>query len=422
MKETTLTRADAPWTTRRPGVVDRLAARVVSRLLEGLSDGRLTIEGPFGTQTFGRTTGLAGTISVHDASLFTRVLTGGTLGAARAYVDGQWSADDLTAVCRVFARNLDTAYQLDDGWARLSAPWFKMAQRLRRNTPRGSRRNIQAHYDLGNDFFALFLDESMTYSCGIFDRPDATLFDASMAKIDRLCRKLDLGPSDHLVEIGTGWGALAIHAAATYGCRVTTATISREQHRLARERVLAAGLEHRIDVQLVDYRDLRGQYSKLVSVEMIEAVGAEFLDTFFATCRRLLAPGGRMVLQAITVPDVRYERYLRTVDFIEQDVFPGSRLVSVGAMRAAARRTGDLRPGRVDDLTPHYAETLRQWRQRFHARQDDVRRLGYSEALIRQWDLYLASCEAGFAERSTGLVQMEFDRPSTGAGGRMSRD
>jgi cyclopropane-fatty-acyl-phospholipid synthase len=400
---------------RRPGWADRLAVRLIERQLATLREGRLTVSGPFGTRTFGGGGDLAATITVREVAAYRRVLTGGTLAAARSYVRGDWTTDDLPSVCRIFTRNMETAYRLEGGWARLSEPWLRAARWLRRNTRRGSRRNIQAHYDLGNDFFQLFLDDTLSYSCGIFERADASLHGASVAKMDRICRKLDLRPDDHLLEIGSGWGGLAMHAAARFGCRVTTATISSEQRALALERVRAAGLADRVTVLLADYRDLGGCYDKLVSVEMIEAVGAAFLDTFFAQCGRLLAPGGRMVLQAITVPDDRYARYLGSVDFIEQDVFPGSCLVSVGAMRAAASRTTRLQPGAVEDLTPHYAATLRCWRERFLDRLDQVRRLGYSDEFIRRWEFYLCACEAGFAERSTGLVQIEFAQPGPAA-------
>ena len=401
---------------RRPRLVDRLARRAVEAHLAALRHGRLTIVGPFETRTFGPAGAPAVTVSVADPAAYRRLLFGGTIAAARAYVRGDWTVDDLPAVCRIFVRDWDLAVGLERGLARLSEPVLKAASWMRRNTRRGSRRNIEAHYDLGNDFFQLFLDETMSYSSGVFERDGSTLLDASRAKIDRICRKLDLRPEDHLLEIGTGWGELAIHAASRYGCRVTTATISRQQHELATRRVAEAGLADRITVLLADYRDLTGRYDKLASVEMIEAVGAEYLDTFFRVCAARLRPGGRMVVQAITVPDHRYASYLRSVDFIQQDVFPGSRLVSVGAMTAAAGRATDLVRGEVEDLTPHYARTLLAWRARFLDRLDDVRRLGYSEAFIRRWDFYLCACAAGFSERTTGLVQVTWRRPAVVAG------
>jgi len=419
MKPTVAT-ATLSDTHARKGWLDGVAHRLVDRTLTGLREGRLTVVSPFGTCAYGTTGDLAATIHVADPSMFRRLLTGGTLAAARSYVRGEWRADDLTAACRIVARNLDVADRLDGGWARVSAPFFAAVHRARRNTRSGSRRNIHAHYDLGNEFFALFLDDSMTYSCGIFEHEQSSLAEAQLAKVDRILEKLHLKPTDHLLEIGTGWGALAIRAASRFGCRVTTTTISRQQRDVAERRVRDAGLADRVEVLLADYRDLTGTYDKLVSIEMIEAVGAEFLDTFFEHCGRRLGPGGRMGIQAITVPDSRYEGYVRSVDFIRQDVFPGSSLVSVRAMNDAAARSTDLHHESVEDLTPHYARTLREWRARFLDRLDDVRSLGYSEDFIRRWEFYLASCEAGFAEATTGLVQMVYTRPTSGSVGDQS--
>ncbi len=408
MSEITL--VQSPAGVRQVGILDRAAKRIVDLRLRDLRHGRLTVVDSAGARAYGTPGDLAATIRVHDPAVYQRLLTGGTLAAARSFVRGDWSADDLTAACRIMARNLDVADRLDSGWARLSKPFFAAAHWMRRNTRRGSRRNIEAHYDLGNDFFRLFLDETLTYSCGVFEDDTTSLADAQRAKIDRICRKLNLRPDDHLLEIGTGWGGFAVHAATRYGCRVTTTTISRQQWEVATERVREAGLGGRVQVLLADYRDLAGAYDKLASVEMVEAVGATFLNTFFERCGHLLKPAGRMVLQAITVPDGRYESYLRSVDFIRQDVFPGSSLVSVKAMNDAAARSTTIRPEAIDDLTPHYARTLREWRHRFMAQLDAVRALGYSEEFIRRWEFYLASCEAGFAERTTGLVQVTYER------------
>ncbi len=411
MTDFTLARADA--SPREAGWIDRAARHLVDRLLRDLRHGRLTVVDASGVRAFGTSGDLSATIHVADPILYQRLLTGGTLAAARSYVRGEWWSDDLTTVCRIMARNMDVADRFDSGWARLSKPFFAAAHWARRNTRRGSRRNIGAHYDLGNSFFRLFLDETMTYSCGVFEEATSSLAEAQRAKIDRICRTLNLQPTDHLLEIGTGWGEFAIRAATTYGCRVTTTTISRQQWEVATQRVREAGLEARVDVRLTDYRDLTGTFDKLVSVEMIEAVGAAFLDTFFQQCGRRLAPGGRMVIQAITVPDSRYEGYLRSVDFIRQDVFPGSSLVSVKAMNDAVARATDMHAEAIDDLTPHYARTLREWRGRFMARLDDVRRLGYPEDFIRRWEFYLASCEAGFTEATTGLVQVAYAKEAS---------
>ncbi len=402
--------------TQKTGWLDRAAHGLIDRELRGIREGRLTVVSPLGTSEYGTAGDLSATIHVSDPGMFRRLLTGGTLAAARAYVRGEWRADDLTAACRIIARNMNVADRLDAGWARLSRPVFSAVHWARRNTRRGSRRNIHAHYDLGNSFFQLFLDDTMTYSCGVFDHEHSSLEDAQRAKVDRMLEKLHLQPGDHLLEIGTGWGALAIRAASRYGCRVTTTTISRQQREIAEQRVQDAGLSGRVTVLLADYRDLAGTYDAVVSIEMIEAVGAEFLDTFFARCSQRLRPGGRLGLQAITVPDSRYEGYVRSVDFIRQDVFPGSCLVSVGAMNDAASRVTDLREASVEDLTPHYARTLREWRTRFLDRIADVRLLGYPDDFIRRWEFYLASCEAGFAEATTGLVQVVFAKPTAVAG------
>jgi cyclopropane-fatty-acyl-phospholipid synthase len=414
---TNATLARTSGQVRGTGVVDRLAARLARRLIDselrGLRHGRLTLADALGSRVHGAAGELTATILVHNPAAYQRMLAGGTLAAARSYVRGDWSADDLTAVCRIMARNLDVADRLDAGWARVTKPIFAAAHWARRNTRRGSRRNIEAHYDLGNSLFELFLDETMTYSCAVFEHAGQSLDDAQRAKMDRLCRQLELRPGDHLLEIGSGWGAFAVHAARHYGCRVTTTTISPQQWAVADRRVREAGLSNRVEVLDADYRDLNGTFDKVVSVEMIEAVGAAFLGTFFEQCARRLAPGGRLAIQAITVPDARYETYLRGVDFIRQDVFPGSSLVSVAAMREAARRSvPSLRQESVDELGPHYARTLREWRHRFLARRDDVRALGDSEEFIRRWEFYLASCEAGFSEGTTGLVQATYVRES----------
>ncbi|MCA9773815.1 MAG: class I SAM-dependent methyltransferase, partial [Myxococcales bacterium] len=270
---------------------------------------------------------------------------------------------------------------------------------------------IAAHYDLGNDFFELFLDETMTYSCGVFERPEASMAEASRAKIDRLCRKLRLGPGDHLLEIGTGWGAFAIHAARKYGCRVTTTTISREQHAWAARKVREAGLEDRVTLLLSDYRDLTGTYDKLVSVEMIEAVGAAYVPGFLAKCASLLRPEGLMALQAITVREQSYAAHLGTVDFIKRYIFPGGELVGLGALCDAVGRATDLRVEHVEDLSPHYAETLRRWRERFEKNRAAIADLGYPERFLRMWEYYLTYCEGGFAERYVGGAQIVLAKP-----------
>jgi cyclopropane-fatty-acyl-phospholipid synthase len=286
-----------------------------------------------------------------------------------------------------------------------------MFHALRRNTKSGSQRNIAAHYDLGNEFFQLFLDPTLTYSSGIFETPKATMEEASIAKYERLCQKLRLGSEDHVLEIGTGWGGFALHAAGRHGCRVTTTTISRSQYQLACKRVEQAGLADRIEVLLEDYRDLSGSYDKLVSIEMIEAVGHEQLETFFDVCGERLKPDGVMVLQGITVPDKDFEAHVRSIDFIKRYIFPGGELVSVGAMNDAASRASGLRLTHLEDLTPHYAETLRRWRSRMFENLPRMRDLGLDDRFLRMWEFYLYYCEGGFEERSIGLVQAVFENP-----------
>lgn len=393
------------------GLLTDFARRLVVQQLASLQHGRLTLVDGHESREFGEPADLEATVFIHNPASYADIAFGGSLGAAEAYIRGDWSANDLTQVCRIFARNIDASDKLERGWAILAAPGAKLLHWLHRNSKAGSGRNIRAHYDLGNKFFELFLDPTMNYSAAIFERPDMTLEEASIAKMDRACRKLQLQPTDHLLEIGTGWGGMAIHAASRYGCRVTTATISREQFQLAQQRVEEAGVSDRVEILLRDYRDLEGRFDKIVSIEMIEAVGHEYLDTYFGACSKLLKPEGMMLVQGITMGDDRYDSYRKSVDFIQKYVFPGSCLTSVSAMCAAAGRSGDLRPAHLEDMTPHYAKTLRVWRENFFARINDVRALGYSESFIRLWNYYLCYCEAGFEEGHCGSVQLLLTKP-----------
>jgi cyclopropane-fatty-acyl-phospholipid synthase len=387
--------------------------RLVTARVKDFASGELVVMDDQGEERLGTPAadGLRVHLRVHNPRLWRRVAFGGLLAATEGYIDGDWDADDLTALARLFSRNMDQVASLDSGLGRLIRPLARTHEWLSRNSRDGSRRNIAAHYDLGNDFFELMLDPTMTYSCGVFERPDATLEEASIAKIDRLCRKLELGTDDHLLEIGSGWGAFAIHAASRYACRVTTTTISSRQHAVVVRRVAEAGLSDRITVLLSDYRDLCGQYSKIVSVEMIEAVGAEYFDRFFRTCASLLRPDGLMAIQAITVADQRFEAARHSVDFIKRHIFPGSCIPSIGALTASSSRVSDLRLVDLEDFTPHYARTLAGWRDNLMRNRDMVERLT-SERFRRLWMLYLAYCEGGFAERHTGLVQMVYARPA----------
>jgi cyclopropane-fatty-acyl-phospholipid synthase len=374
----------------------------------------LTLEDGRGAQSFGSRTGRCGLgarVRVHDARFFGEVAYGGSVGAGEAYMLGYWSADDLTAVMRILLHNREVLGGMESGLAAFSAPLRKLLHWAARNTRGGSRRNIAAHYDLGNEFFALFLDPTLMYSSAVFEAPGMSLEDASVAKLERVCRRLDLQPGDHVLEIGTGWGGFALHAARHYGCRVTTTTISRRQHELARERIAAAGLGERVTLLLEDYRDLSGRYDKLVCIEMIEAVGHEYLETFFAKCSALLKDEGMMLLQAITIADQRYDSARKAVDFIRRYIFPGSCIPSVASLSRAVARASDLRLFHLEDIGPHYATTLGMWRKNLFANLERVRALGLSEQFIRMWEFYLCYCEAGFAERALGDVQALFVKP-----------
>jgi cyclopropane-fatty-acyl-phospholipid synthase len=354
-------------------------------------------------------------VRIHDDRTFAEVAFGGSIGAAEAYMLGYWDADDLTTALRVLLANRAVLDDLETGTARLKAPLQGALHWLNRNTRAGSRRNIAAHYDLGNEFFALWLDPSLMYSAAIFETPATTLEQASAAKNDLICRKLRLRATDRLLEIGTGWGGFALDAARNAGCRITSVTVSREQYELATRRVRDAGLADRVTVLLADYRELdaavHGTFDKLVSIEMIEAVGHDYQPVFFRKCAELLAPGGAMLLQAITIADQQYERARRSVDFIQRYIFPGSCLTSVTNMNAVLTRTTDLRFAHLEDIGPHYATTLAHWRARFRARNAEIRALGFPDTFLRMWEYYFCYCEAGFLERAIGDVQLLLVKP-----------
>jgi len=417
MSSDTLTTAAAAAPGQNVGRLDRVARTLLARQhLQQLRGGRLVLQDADGSHVFGDgDTALRVRIRVRRPRFYRRTVLGGSIGAAAAYIDGDWDCDALTGLFRLILRTGHVSDDLERGPARLFGLLARCAHRARRNSRRGSRRNIRDHYDLGNDLFQLFLDRSMTYSAAVFDRPGLTLEQAQTRKLDRICRKLDLQPEHHVLEIGTGWGSFAIHAARHYGCRVTTTTISRAQYELARERVEAAGLADRVTLLNEDYRHLEGRYDRVVSIEMIEAVGHEHLQTFFAVCNARLRGDGRMALQMITARDDWYERYRRSVDFIQRYIFPGGLCPSLGAISAALGRATDLRITQIEDLTEDYAETLRHWRRRFLDRAEEVRALGYPERFLRLWRYYLEYCEAGFAERHTGTLQVVLDKPGCAA-------
>jgi cyclopropane-fatty-acyl-phospholipid synthase len=365
--------------------------------------GRLTVELPDGRrEEFGTGAGGPGAeLRIHDVRAVRRILLGGDLGAGEAYMAGLWSSPDLPTLAKVASINRD-GLGLTRGWWRTPAKMLKtVAHRLRRNTIDGARRNIAAHYDLGNDFYRLFLDETLTYSSAVFETPDQPLADSQRNKYRRMAERAGLEAGQHVLEIGTGWGGFALYAAGELGCRVTTATISKAQHELATERVRAAGLEDRVTVLLRDYREIDGQYDAIVSIEMFEAVGAEYFEAFFAACDRALRPGGRLSMQTIAFPDVSYGPQVRGANWIQTYIFPGGLLPSLAAIERALHDTPFLVRS-VEDIAPHYVRTLATWRTAFLGRLDDVRALGFDERFIRMWDYYLAISEAGF---DTGVCQ-----------------
>ena len=390
--------------------VDTISRRALGSQLERIEWGRVDIADNGSSQSFGNGSGPRATIQVKDPRFYRSTVMGGSVGAAEAYMEGWWDTDNLTDLIRVLVRNRDVMEDMEKGAARLAQPVRTLLHRLARNTREGSRRNISAHYDLGNDFFRLFLDETLTYSCGIFEDEGASLKEASEAKYDRICRKLELGPDTHVVEVGCGWGGFALHAAGKYGARVTSTTISREQHKLATERVREAGLEDRITILLSDYRDLEGTFDRLVSIEMIEAVGDAFYEDYFETCARLLKPDGIATIQAITIRDNEYDRARKEVDFIKRYIFPGCNIPSVARLLQAAATT-DLTLFHLDDITPHYATTLRMWREAFFEHADEIKAMGFDDAFLRMWEFYFCYCEGGFLERVIGDVQITFTKP-----------
>jgi cyclopropane-fatty-acyl-phospholipid synthase len=392
-------------------------APILFSALSGMQRGRLRLVLPDGSEkVFG---GLGeeprAEIRVKDAAFFRTCVLYGPVGFGEAYMDGLWETEDLVGVIAWFIRNADESTVLEGSGRtdlRIGLMNFahKMAHQLRPNSRRTSRRNIQEHYDLSNDFFALWLDPTMTYSAAYWDQPGATLEQAQVRKYDVLCRKLRLQPSDHVLEIGSGWGGFSMHAAKNFGCRVTTVTISPAQFDEAARRIVAAALHDKIDLRLTDYRELTGQFDKIASIEMLEAVGDKYLDGYFAQCHRLLQRKGLLGLQYITCPDGQYEVLRRGVDFIQRHVFPGSLLNSIGRVNTALNRTGDLFLHDLDDMGPYYARTLHVWRENFHRELDAVRAQGFDETFLRKWDYYLAYCEAAFATRHISVVQAIYTR------------
>jgi cyclopropane-fatty-acyl-phospholipid synthase len=395
------------------GIGAGLLRRAVLRQLENLRHGLLLIQEGSDTLHFGTPQSeLRAEIRVSDPAVWGLVAGNGSIGAGEAYIHGYWSTPDLTAVIRIFVANLDVLDAMEGGLARLGRPLIQGLHWLNRNTRQGSRRNIAAHYDLGNDLFEQFLDPTMMYSAAMFRREDDSLEQAQLNKLERICQKLALQPSDHLLEIGTGWGSMALYAATHYGCRVTTTTLSREQYAYTERRIRELGLEGRVTLLLEDYRDLEGQYDKLVSIEMIEAVGHRYLPTYFEQCARLLKPEGLMLLQAITIRDQRYEQACRSVDFIQRYIFPGGALPSMQKMLDVVTRHTDFNLHHMEDFGLHYARTLRLWHDNLRQARQRLEQLGYDDYFYRLWEFYLCYCEGGFLERTIGTAQLLLAKPA----------
>ena len=412
MNSATTTTQPCTLAGRRVSLVDRLARKAVLTLLGRIGHGRLTVEEDDQSHSFGDDQSpLQARIRIHAPEAYRRILAGGSIGAGEAYIEKLWDTDDLTALIRILAANMAVVEHMEKGLALLQRPWQRLGHLLRRNSRSGSRKNILSHYDLGNEMYATFLDPTMMYSSAVFPHPAASLEEASLHKLAVICRKLDLQPTDHVLEIGGGWGGFAVYAAGRYGCRVTTTTISDAQYREAKRRIEAAGLGDRITLLQTDYRDLQGSFDKLVSIEMIEAVGHAFLPVFFAKCGSLLKENGKMLLQAITIRDQQYRSYVRNVDFIQKHIFPGGCLPSNTRMAELFARETDMVIRHIEDFGLDYAKTIAEWKRRFNDAFADLKARGYDERFRRLWNYYFSYCEGGFLERSISVVQIVAERP-----------
>lgn len=391
----------------RPSLIDGLARRSLFRLLGRIEGGSITIKEGERTQRFGDGLAISDhqpalhvSLEVNNPAFYRLLITRGSIGAGEAYMLKFWDTSDLTTAVQMMCRNMTQLEQLDGGFARLGLLAQKVKHWMSPNTMEGARRNIHAHYDLSNELFAYFLDDRMMYSGAIYPDADSDLETAATFKLQEIGRKLEVTEEDHIIEIGSGWGGLAIYLAERHGCRVTTTTISRQQYEYACDQVKQKGLGDRVTVLNKDYRELRGQFDKLVSIEMIEAVGHRFLPTYFRQCNDLLKRGGKMLLQAITIPEQRYDYARRNVDFIQRYIFPGGSLPSIESILNATGRFTDLQIEKLDDIGLHYARTLDQWHQRFMRDPDRIRQMGFDDAFIRLWRFYLCYCEGGFRERA----------------------
>ena len=391
--------------------MNHLYKKIILQRLSQIKDAHIIIKDGKSINKYGKPGNLSAKINILDTAFYKNIILGGTIGASESFIRGEWSSPNLTNVIRVLARNTEAQDKLENLFTLLSQPFLKVMHKLNENSVRGSKKNISRHYDLSNDFFSLFLDKNMMYSSAIYKSRKTSLEDASTNKLDVICKKLNLKKTDHVIEIGTGWGGFAIYAAKNYGCKVTTTTISIEQYKFAKQKIKEAGLGKKIKVLLKDYRLLKGQYDKLVSIEMIEAVGYQFYDEYFKIIGQLLKNDGEALIQAITIKDQRYSKAIQSVDFIQKYIFPGSCIPSITAIQNSLTSSTDLVINDIRDIGHHYARTLADWRKRFLKNKQEIRKLGFDDKFLRMWLFYFAYCEGGFEERVISDIHLHITKP-----------
>jgi|TARA_B110000967_G_scaffold123161_1_gene125683 cyclopropane-fatty-acyl-phospholipid synthase len=391
--------------------MNHLYKKIIHQRLSQIKDAHIIIKDGKSINKFGKPGNLSAKINILDTVFYKNIILGGTIGASESFIRGEWSSPNLTNVIRVLARNTEAQDKLENLFTLLSQPFLKVMHKLNENSVRGSKKNISRHYDLSNDFFSLFLDKNMMYSSAIYKSRKTSLEDASTNKLDVICKKLNLKKTDHVIEIGTGWGGFAIYAAKNYGCKVTTTTISIEQYKFAKQKIKEAGLGKKIKVLLKDYRLLKGQYDKLVSIEMIEAVGYQFYDEYFKIIGQLLKNDGEALIQAITIKDQRYSKAIQSVDFIQKYIFPGSCIPSITAIQNSLTSSTDLVINDIRDIGHHYARTLADWRKRFLKNKQEIRKLGFDDKFLRMWLFYFAYCEGGFEEKVISDIHLHITKP-----------
>ena len=391
--------------------MNHLYKKIIHQRLSQIKDAHIIINDGKSINKYGKPGNLSAKINILDTAFYKNIILGGTIGASESFIRGEWSSPNLTNVIRVLARNTEAQDKLENLFTLLSQPFLKVMHKLNENSVRGSKKNISRHYDLSNDFFSLFLDKNMMYSSAIYKSRKTSLEDASTNKLDVICKKLNLKKTDHVIEIGTGWGGFAIYAAKNYGCNVTTTTISIEQYKFAKQKIKEAGLGKKIKVLLKDYRLLKGQYDKLVSIEMIEAVGYQFYDEYFKIIGQLLKNDGEALIQAITIKDQRYSKAIQSVDFIQKYIFPGSCIPSITAIQNSLTSSTDLVINDIRDIGHHYARTLADWRKRFLKNKQEIRKLGFDDKFLRMWLFYFAYCEGGFEEKVISDIHLHITKP-----------